>query len=161
MNRLHKLTLAILAASFACLAQAADAPKTMRGAEIPAADPAPEVTAYAGKKPGLQQPIARTYKEQPPVIPHAVDNFDEINLEENQCLTCHGPTKYKEKKAPKIGDSHFTDREGQRHEEVVHLRHNCVQCHVPQVDAPPLVENTFVGNVAAAKDAKDVKAKKK
>jgi len=80
MNRLHKLTLAILAASFTCLAQAADAPKTMRGADIPAGDPAPEVKAYAGKKPGLQQPIARTYKEQPPVIPHAVDNFDEITL---------------------------------------------------------------------------------
>lgn len=158
MNRLHKLTLAILAASFACLAQAADAPKTMRGADIPAGDPAPEVKAYAGKKPGLQQPIARTYKEQPPVIPHAVDNFDEITLEENQCLTCHGPDKYKEKKAPKIGESHFIDREGKQHAEVTHLRHNCVQCHVPQVDAPPLVENTFVGNIAASKDAK---AKKK
>jgi cytochrome c-type protein NapB len=24
-------------------------------------------------------------------------------------------------------------------------RHNCVQCHVPQVDAPPLVDNQFVG----------------
>jgi len=157
MKRLHHLTLAILAASFACLAQA-EAPHTMRGSDVSAADAAPEIKTYGGKKPGLQQPIARTYKEQPPVIPHAVDNFDEITLEENQCLSCHGPAKYKEKKAPKIGDSHFVDREGKRHEEVTHLRHNCVQCHVPQVEAPPLVENTFVGNVAAAKD---VKAKKK
>jgi cytochrome c-type protein NapB len=36
-------------------------------------------------------------------------------------------------------------------------RHNCVQCHVPQVDAPPLVGNDFKGDVAEAKPA----AKKK
>ena len=26
-------------------------------------------------------------------------------------------------------------------------RHNCTQCHVPQVDAPALVENRFIGNI--------------
>lgn len=154
MTRLQHLTLAILAAAFTGLAGAADAPKSMRGSDIPAVDDAPDIKAYAGKKPGLQQPIARTYKEQPPVVPHAVDNFDEITLEENQCLSCHGPEKYKEKKAPKIGESHFLDREGKVHAEVTHLRHNCTQCHVPQVDAPPLVENTFVGNIAAGKAKK-------
>jgi cytochrome c-type protein NapB len=30
-------------------------------------------------------------------------------------------------------------------------RHNCVQCHVPQVDAPPLVDNDFKGNLAEGK----------
>jgi cytochrome c-type protein NapB len=28
-----------------------------------------------------------------------------------------------------------------------------VQCHVPQVDAPPLVENDFKGDIASAKPA--------
>jgi cytochrome c-type protein NapB len=34
-----------------------------------------------------------------------------------------------------------------------------VQCHVPQVDAPPLVENDFKGEVAANKAAKPAKKK--
>lgn len=122
---------------------------SMRGADVAAADKAPEVRNYAGKRPGTagQQKIARTFAEQPPVIPHAVENFDDINLEENQCMDCHSPAKYKEKKAPKVGDSHFLDRQGKKLASVSMLRHNCTQCHVPQVDAPPLVENRFVGNV--------------
>ncbi len=122
---------------------------SMRGVDVAAADKAPEVRTYAGKRPGTagQQKIARTFVEQPPVIPHAVENFDDINLEENQCLDCHSPAKYQEKKAPKVGDSHFLDREGKKLATVSMLRHNCTQCHVPQVDAPPLVENRFIGNV--------------
>ena len=97
--------------------------------------------------------MARTYRDQPPVIPHAVENFDEINLEENQCLTCHSADNYKKKKAPKIGDSHFRDREGKVLQTSSALRHNCTQCHVAQVDAPPLVENDFKGDIVAAKPA--------
>jgi len=122
---------------------------SMRGIDVAAADKAPEVRTFAGKRPGTagQQKIARTFAEQPPVIPHAVENFDDINLEENQCMDCHSPAKYQEKKAPKVGDSHFVDREGRKLAAISMARHNCTQCHVPQVDAPPLVENRFVGNV--------------
>lgn len=122
---------------------------SMRGVDVAAGDKAPDVKTYAGKRPGSpgQQKIARTFAEQPPVIPHAVDNFDDINLEENQCMGCHGPAKYQEKKAPKVGDSHFLDRDGKKMADVSMLRHNCTQCHVPQVDAPPLVENRFIGNL--------------
>lgn len=122
---------------------------SMRGIDVAAGDSAPDVKSYVGKRPGTagNQKIARTYAEQPPVIPHALDNFDDINLEENQCMSCHSPAKYQEKKAPKVGDSHFLDREGRKLADVSMLRHNCTQCHVPQVDAPPLVENRFIGNV--------------
>ncbi|MBL8441136.1 MAG: nitrate reductase cytochrome c-type subunit, partial [Betaproteobacteria bacterium] len=82
---------------------------------------------------------------------------DEISLEENQCLSCHGADVYKKKKAPKVGQSHFLDRDGKKLDEASARRHNCVQCHVPQVDAPPLVGNDFKGDVAEAKPA----AKKK
>lgn len=126
-----------------------DGVKSMRGADVSAADAAPDMKSYAGKKPGLQEKIARTFSTQPPMIPHAVDNFDEISLEENQCLSCHGPEKYQEKKAPKIGDSHFKDREGKVLAGSAGSRHACVMCHAPQVDAPPLVENTFKGTPAA------------
>lgn len=145
-------TLTILAATLVAVAAGCatyEPVGSMRGVDVAAADKAPEVRTYAGKRPGTagQQKIARTFVEQPPVIPHAVENFDDINLEENQCMDCHSPAKYQEKKAPKVGDSHFLDREGKKHATVSMLRHNCTQCHVPQVDAPPLVENRFVGNV--------------
>lgn len=161
MKQTFKTTIAILA-SAACwalipAAGAEEGPKPMRGADVAAPDQAPEVKPYLGGKPGGHQKVARTFKGQPPVIPHAVENFDEINLEENQCLSCHGADVYKKKKAPKIGDSHFFDREGKQLSEASAARHNCVQCHVPQVDAPPLVENGFKGNMAEAKAAKGVK----
>lgn len=121
--------------------------KSLRGADVAESDAAPEVHDYLGKKPGRQKPIPRTFLDQPPLIPHAVANFDEITLEENQCLSCHGPDKYKEKEAPRIGDSHFLDRDGNKLRNVATSRHNCTQCHVPQTDAPPLVENTFKGEL--------------
>jgi cytochrome c-type protein NapB len=116
---------------------------SMRGADVAAADKAPGELAYAGKRPGTQPIIARTFSTQPPLIPHAVDNFDEVTLTENQCLDCHGPANYVKKTSPKLGDSHF-----QTATQVVDpSRHNCTSCHVPQVDAPALVENRFIGNL--------------
>ena len=160
-----KTILAILA-SAACWALvlpavAQESPKPMRGADVAAVDQAPDAKKYAGGKPGGQDKIARTFRDQPPVIPHAVENFDEITLEENQCMSCHGATNYQKKKAPKIGDSHFRDRDGKVLSEASAARHNCVQCHVPQVDAPPLVENNFKGDVADSKAATTPTAKKK
>lgn len=157
MKQTLKTTLAVLvtAACWALAPQALaqDAPKPMRGADVSAPDQAPEAKKYLGGKPGGQQKVARTFKTQPPVIPHAVENFDEITLEENQCLSCHGADVYKKKNAPKVGDSHFLDRDGNKLEEASARRHNCVQCHVPQVDAPPLVDNNFKGDIAEAKPA--------
>lgn len=119
---------------------------SMRGDDVAAADAAAPAKEYQGAKPGLQQKIARTFDGQPPVIPHAVTNFDEITLEENQCMSCHSREKAKEKNAPVIGDSHFFNPATDKVETAVsRARYNCVQCHVPQVDAPPLVDNKFVG----------------
>ncbi len=157
------LKLSVLASVACCLlagpALAQESPKPMRGADVSAVDQAPEAKKYIGGKPGGQEKVARTFRSQPPLIPHAVDNFDEITLEENQCLTCHSATNYQKKKAPKIGDSHFRDREGKVLPEASAARHNCVQCHVPQVDAPPLVENDFKGDLADGKPGKAARKK--
>lgn len=148
-NTLRFALVALTTSAISCLAipsalSAESAVKSMRGADVQVSDQAPEEKLNPGKRPGSQKPIPRTFEQQPPVIPHATENFDEITLEENQCLTCHGPEKFKEKNAPKIGDSHFRNQQtGEMMKQVSSARHNCVQCHVPQVDAPPLVENTF------------------
>lgn len=148
MNRSVTMILAAALAAISgwSLAQQVAGIQTLRGADAAAPDYAPEAKAYAGKKPGLQKPIDRTFKEQPPLIPHAVDNFDEITVAENQCMDCHGLEKYREKKAPKIGDSHFLIGDDLK-KTLTMDRYQCNTCHVPQVDAKPLVDNTFVGNI--------------
>ena len=116
---------------------------SMRGADVAAADAAPPVKDYSGKRPGTQPLVARTFRTQPPVIPRAVENFDEVSLGENQCMDCHGPANYVKKNAPKLGDSHFVAAT----KAFDASRHVCSSCHVPQVDAPALVENRFIGNI--------------
>ena len=144
MKRAFLLLFGLLLGACAGIQQrTAEPPKSMRGVDAAAADPVFAEKSYVGKKPGLQKPIERTYKEQPPLVPHAMNNFDDISLEENQCLSCHGLDKYKEKNAPKVGDSHFMPDKTT----VSMARYQCTTCHVPQVDAAPLVENAFVGNV--------------
>ena len=124
--------------------------QTLRGADTAATDHAPPERPYTGKSPGSQKPVARTFSTQPPVIPHAIEGFDEVTLQNNPCLSCHGPANYKNVKAPKAGDSHFKDRDGKILSEVSAARHQCTSCHVPQADAKPLVENTFRGEAARA-----------
>ena len=158
MKKPLKMTLAavLAATAWALLPQslAAEPAKSMRGIDVSTSDPVAEPKTFVGKRPGTQPLVTRTFSTQPPVIPHAVENFDEITLEENQCLTCHGADVYKKKNSPMIGASHFLDRDGKKLETASAARHNCVQCHVAQVDAPPLVENAFKGDIAAPKKKK-------
>ena len=151
MNKPLKTTLitALAAATWALLspALAADPAKSMRGADVNAVDAAADSKTYSGKRPGTQPLVVRTFSTQPPVISHAVENFDEITLEENQCLSCHGPDVYKKKNSPMIGKSHLIDRNGKKLKTSSADRHDCLQCHVVQVDAPLLVENAFTGDL--------------
>lgn len=89
-----------------------------------------------------RDPIARDYVQQPPLIPHTIKGY-KVNLKFNKCLTCHSWANYKEKGATKISQTHFADREFNVNANVAARRYFCLQCHVPQVDAPPLVDNTF------------------
>lgn len=127
--------------------------QTLRGADAAATDQAPRDRPYTGKSPGSQKPVARTFSTQPPVIPHSIEGFEEVTLQNNPCLSCHGPENYKNVKAPKIADSHFKDRDGKMLLAVSAARYQCTACHVPQVDAKPLVQNTF-GDVVEAKKKK-------
>jgi cytochrome c-type protein NapB len=83
--------------------------------------------------------VARTFVHQPPLIPHAVGDFS-ISTAQNDCLDCHGD---KDSDAPMPYKSHYTDRDGKITESVSALWYFCDQCHVGQVDAKPLVKNTF------------------
>jgi len=112
---------------------------SLRGeASIPATNKAPELYKWQHDT-GL---VARNYITQPPVIPHPIKRY-KINQRQNKCLVCHGWESYREWGATKISLTHFKDREGNELSEVSPLRYFCTQCHVPQKDAKPLVNNTF------------------
>lgn len=89
-----------------------------------------------------RDPIQRDHVKQPPLIPHKTQGY-KINLKFNKCMSCHSWTKYKDAGATKISQSHFEDRENNVTANVAARRYFCTQCHVPQVDAKPIVENTF------------------
>lgn len=90
-----------------------------------------------------RDPIERDYVQQPPLVPHKTDGY-KINLKFNKCLTCHSWTNYKEAGATKISQTHFADRGNNVMANVAARRYFCDQCHVPQADAEPLVENEFI-----------------
>ncbi len=122
----------------------------LRGTDVAAADQAPVEKHYAQRAPDADMTalIPRTYKGQPPLIPHEVEKYLPITVEENDCLDCHISDDFKGRKMPRMGDSHFskTETEPDGSPKVNMSRWQCNSCHVAQVDAPPLVENTFVGN---------------
>ncbi len=154
MNKSVTILLAALALMILPSAGAQDAAsrvQTLRGADAAATDQAPPERTYAGKSPGNQKPIARTFSTQPPVIPHSIEGFEEVTLQNNPCMSCHGPDNYKNVKAPKVADSHFKDRDGKMLPTISAARYECMACHVPQADAKPLVENTFRGDAATRK----------
>jgi cytochrome c-type protein NapB len=84
----------------------------------------------------------RSYVQQPPLIPHTIRDY-RITAEHNKCMECHSWARYREFGATKISMTHFKDRSGADTATVSPLRYFCTQCHAPQTDAQPLVENTF------------------
>jgi cytochrome c-type protein NapB len=149
MKRTFRIALTAIAAvvAAACATQSEGPLQTLRGADAAVADQAPPEHAYTGKGPGSQQPVARTFSTQPPVIPHTVEGLDQITLGQNACLSCHERESAKLVKAPAMGPSHYQDRAGKALQEVSAARYSCTLCHAPQADAKPLVGNTFTGDL--------------
>ena len=76
------------------------------------------------------------------MIPHKIDGYS-ITTNFNKCMDCHSWTRYRETGATKVSLTHFKDRDGKELSNISPRRYFCNQCHVPQFDAKPLVENTF------------------
>jgi len=118
---------------------AEDPTATLRGAEILVDKEAPRIGRITNND--LRQ--ARNYPEQPPLIPHKIRGY-QVDRNSNRCLTCHSRAAVEESQAPMVSVTHYMDRENQVRATVSARRYFCNQCHVPQTDAKPLVENTFV-----------------
>jgi len=135
------LTLALVSFTYGSQLFSQENVATLRGTtDIDKTSATPEYKPWTGKS-GL---IARNFDEQPPLIPHKSQSY-KINLELNKCLTCHGLANYEKKKAVKVSETHYKDRDGNVLESISPSRYFCTQCHVEQRDAAPLVNNDFNG----------------
>ncbi len=135
-TKIVKLIMAgAMAFAFAGAAQA-DV-KGLAETDIPDLNAAPPVFNLVETK-----KFERTFRQQPPMVPHEVDKY-QIDLKVNECLKCHDWQNAAKEKAPEIAESHYKDREGNQYDVVYGGRWFCNQCHAPQTDANPLVDNTF------------------
>ncbi len=89
-----------------------------------------------------KESIPRNFQKQPPLIPHSVKGYN-ITQNFNKCMDCHSKERAEETGATKVAKSHYLDREDKKHSNISPRRYFCMQCHVPQFDAKPLVENTY------------------
>ncbi|MCC7484141.1 MAG: nitrate reductase cytochrome c-type subunit [Burkholderiales bacterium] len=119
-------------------AQQTQAPKSLR-MDVPV-----EATSKADsfRVPRDREPYARDFVQQPPLVPHSVQGYP-ITMNFNKCMDCHSWGRAKESGATKVSLTHFKDREGKEMSNISPRRYFCLQCHVPQTDARPLVQNTF------------------
>ena len=137
---MKKLIIPALIALGASAAFAENQVATLRGpAPLDENDAAPVIAKVVNSD--IRQ--VRNYPDQPPVIPHKIDSY-QIDTKFNQCLTCHARSAIEVSQAPMVSVTHFMDREGQFLASVSPRRYFCTQCHVPQSDARPKLENSFV-----------------
>ena len=85
----------------------------------------------------------RSYPMQPPLIPHHVRDY-QIDLYANKCLYCHARRRSEDSQAPMISVTHYMNRDGNFLADVSPRRYFCLQCHVPQTEAKPIVANDFM-----------------
>lgn len=136
-HTLLTLTGLATALTLGTLALARNAPvQTLRSAPVDASAPVNQLHDQ------IKGRMQRNYRQQPPLIPHSVDQY-QIDLRTNQCLSCHDWTRAGERNAPTLSMTHYLDREGRELDHIAGTRYFCNQCHVPQDDAPALVDNLF------------------
>jgi len=115
--------------------------ESLRGADID------EPVILDDVKKSVEGRMQRNYRQQPPLVPHSIAQY-QIDLRTNQCLACHDWTKAGERNAPTLSMTHYLDRNGRELDQIAGTRYFCNQCHVPQADVPPLVDNTFTSSTS-------------
>lgn len=139
-NSTHIAALVLATLVPAGVAMAQETIATLRAGTPLAENAAPHAIAPV-RNTDLRQ--VRNYPEQPPLIPHKTDGY-QIDLNANQCLLCHSRTAIEISQAPMVSITHFMNRDNQFLASVTPRRYFCTQCHVPQAEARPLLENGFV-----------------
>lgn len=130
--------LAVALSAAAVLAQTPELQSLRGAAPIEENSRAPEVSRQTTDDGRFE----RAFRQQPPLIPHDIDKY-QINLKVNQCMRCHDWPYNVDEGAPKISETHYTNRDGISLDHVARTRWFCTQCHVPQANTRALVDNEF------------------
>jgi cytochrome c-type protein NapB len=135
---------------------AADTIDAMRGATPVGEETNPPLLAPVENNDVRRQ---RAYSMQPPTIPHKIDGY-QVDRNFNRCLDCHARERTQETQAVPLSVTHYMNRDGNVLAEVSPRRYFCIQCHVPQADAKPLVGNSFRDVTDILRDAGQQSKKK-
>jgi cytochrome c-type protein NapB len=140
-NRRRIVAVAAVVAGLACGAIAQDRQPEVR--PLRGATPIPDTNpSESFKYDRPDRPIPRNYAQQPPIIPHNIKGY-QITKNVNMCMACHAKTAAPTTGATPVGKSHYLDRDGNQLPNISTRRYFCLQCHVPQFNAEPLVPSTF------------------
>jgi cytochrome c-type protein NapB len=117
----------------------ADAMTVPNAAAILETEAPPHLQRYVTDK----EEIPRNFEQQPPLVPHTTDTKP-VTLRENECMKCHMKQPGEKKAQSKeMSKTHFVDRNGKKLNRPASNRYFCTQCHVPQINAKPLVDSNF------------------
>ncbi len=130
------LTVIAVCLSFGAFASTGSS--TLRGGALNEEAPAPALKKILE----VDGSYDREFVDQPPLIPHDIRGY-QVDKNVNKCLSCHSWKNAKKWNATRISVTHFKDRDGKVLADVAPGRYFCLQCHVPQADAKPLLENKF------------------
>jgi len=140
---LQKLALGLFAGLLIGIPPAlADDPSAVKSLRQNAIDGVEQEAQHFRQELDVGATLPRDFVQQPPLVPHASSNYP-VTLKFNKCLDCHAWGRAQATDSPKISVTHFRDAEGRELSSVSPGRYFCMQCHVTQSDAKPLVENIF------------------
>jgi len=108
---------------------------------------------YGKAEPGKSKRIERAFENSPPLIPHDLTGMLPIAETNNACLNCHMPDAARAMNATPLPKSHFVDMSTGKdlNGNLDGTRYPCMQCHVPQVNIPEPIKNTFKADFRSKK----------
>ncbi len=114
----------------------------------------PDHGEYLKAEPGQSKRIARAFENSPPLIPHDLTGMLPLAETNNACLDCHMPENAGGLNATPLPKSHFVDMATGKDLKgnLDGKRYQCLQCHVPQVNIPAPIKNTFKAEFRKKKD---------
>lgn len=100
---------------------------------------------YSDIEPGKSKRFGRAFENSPPLIPHDLTGMLPIAETNNSCLNCHMPEHAGALGATALPKSHFFDIDTGKDlgTTLDGKRFFCMECHVPQVNIPEPIKNTF------------------
>lgn len=113
----------------------------------------PDHGEYSKTEPGKSKRIERAFENSPPLIPHDLTGMLPVSETNNSCLNCHMPEHAKALGATALPKSHFFDMETGKDLKgsLDGNRYPCMECHVPQVNIPETIKNTFKADFRSKK----------